>query len=102
MKCNQCSNKLEEDEDGELLEEDDDGNSLFFYCNECDTDEENPLCPDCVTEFENCEIFLCNKCLKTETKTVEKIVEKIVYVNSGSKNQESETAEEFTKRIMGS
>lgn len=100
-KCSICKKPFKVDEDGEVLEEDEDGNTLVLFCDECDSDQQKPLCPDCITNFENAGVDFCSKCLKITERVVEKIVEKPVYVKQDNISQVSETMEEFEKRIMG-
>lgn len=102
-KCSICGTAFEVDEDGNVYTEDEDDNPLVFYCDECDSDEENMLCKECITHFENADVDLCKKCLKVTEKIVEKIVEKPVYIDKeiGKSTQEGESMQDFEKRIMG-
>ena len=114
FQCTGCRGIFSEEEQGTDGEEAQDWNDMF-YCNECDTNQENPYCGDCVIWFENASQSYCGKCLDAALKEaknlkghvveriVEKVVEKPVYINDGSAARENsgETMEEFEKRIMG-
>jgi hypothetical protein len=78
-----------------------------FFCAECDSAQNDPYCSDCVLYFETADIAICQSCLdeamadcvNVKGKVVERIVEKPVYVETPQ--HESESIEDFEKRIMG-
>lgn len=82
--CSRCGQKFEVDTE-------------LSSCDECG---EEDLCEDCMMPFEN--VSVCRKCCQAEIKEkiVEKIVEIPVYINDGAITQETETAEEYEKRII--
>jgi hypothetical protein len=95
-KCNGCHESYS-DEDGA------DDFAEQFFCNECDSEQVDPYCCDCVLYFEKADIAICQRCLDKALSASEnitgKVVEKTIYVAPTTSNS-SETMEEFEERVM--